>query len=158
LLFSQKERLLCKCIPASDFVRSCENIGILLLLFSPGLEIVGNNWLRCGDTQDKIAVATATSVVAASIMPGGRTAHSRFKIPLTIDDGAICTFTEQSGTSKLLQKALLIIWDEASMAKRQSIEAFDNNMCDIMGCPGLPFGGKTIVFGGDSQSSTPFCM
>jgi ATP-dependent DNA helicase PIF1 len=38
-------------------------------------------------SQDKIAVATATSGVAASIMPSGRTAHSRFKIPLVIDDG-----------------------------------------------------------------------
>ncbi|AQL05029.1 hypothetical protein ZEAMMB73_Zm00001d046797, partial [Zea mays] len=38
-------------------------------------------------SQNKIAVATTTSGVAASIMPGGRTAHSRFKIPLTIDDG-----------------------------------------------------------------------
>ncbi|AQL07138.1 hypothetical protein ZEAMMB73_Zm00001d047628 [Zea mays] len=106
-------------------------------------------------SQDKIAVATATSGVAASIMPGGRTAHSRFKIPLTIDDGAICTFTKQSGTSKLLQKALLIIWDEASMAKRQSIEALDNSMRDIMGRPDLPFGGKTIVFGGDFRQVLP---
>ncbi|AQK99913.1 hypothetical protein ZEAMMB73_Zm00001d012588 [Zea mays] len=106
-------------------------------------------------SQDKIAVATATSGVAASIMPGGRTAHSRFKIPLTIDDGAICTFTKQSGTSKLLQKASLIIWDEASMAKRQSIEALDNSMRDIMGRPDLPFGGKTIVFGGDFRQVLP---
>ncbi|AQK50086.1 hypothetical protein ZEAMMB73_Zm00001d049353 [Zea mays] len=106
-------------------------------------------------SQDKIAVATATSGVAASIMPGGRTAHSRFKIPLTIDDGAICTFTKQNGTSKLLQKASLIIWDEASMAKRQSIEALDNNMRDIMGRPGLPFGGKTIVFGVDFRQVLP---
>ena len=44
--------------------------------------------------QGKIVVATATSGVAASIMPGGRTAHSRFKIPLKIDDGAICSFTK----------------------------------------------------------------
>jgi hypothetical protein len=36
----------------------------------------------------KIAVATATSSVAASIMPGGRTAHSRFKIPLNTEDGS----------------------------------------------------------------------
>ncbi|KAL6893835.1 hypothetical protein ACP4OV_007933 [Aristida adscensionis] len=47
--------------------------------------------------QDKIAVATATSGVAASIMPGGRTAHSRFKIPLSINNGAYCSFTKQSG-------------------------------------------------------------
>ncbi|PWZ30269.1 ATP-dependent DNA helicase PIF4 [Zea mays] len=100
-------------------------------------------------SQDKIAVATATSGVAASILPGGRTAHSRFKIPLTIDDGAICSFTKQSGTAKLLQKASLIIWDEASMTKRQAIEALDNSMRDIMGQPGLPFGGRTVVFGGD---------
>ena len=43
-------------------------------------------------SQKKINVATATSGVAASIMPGGRTAHSHFKIPLTIDDGAFCSF------------------------------------------------------------------
>lgn len=30
----------------------------------------------------KIALATATSGVVASILPNGRTAHSRFKIPL----------------------------------------------------------------------------
>eukprot|EP00267_Zea_mays_P035403 XP_008671145.1 uncharacterized protein LOC103648453 [Zea mays] len=106
-------------------------------------------------SQDKIAVATATSGVAASILPGGRTAHSRFKIPLTIDDGAICSFTKQSGTAKLLQKASLIIWDEASMTKRQAIEALDNSMRDIMGRPGLPFGGKTVVFGGDFRQVLP---
>ncbi|ONM35627.1 DNA helicase-like protein [Zea mays] len=106
-------------------------------------------------SQDKIAVATATSGVAASILPGGRTAHSRFKIPLTIDDGAVCSFTKQSGTTKLLQKASLIIWDEASMTKRQAIEALDNSMRDIMGRSGLPFGGKTVVFGGDFRQVLP---
>ena len=40
----------------------------------------------------KIAIATATSGVVASIMPGGRTAHSWFKIPLSCEDGASCSF------------------------------------------------------------------
>ncbi|PWZ34005.1 hypothetical protein Zm00014a_020355 [Zea mays] len=106
-------------------------------------------------SQGKIAVATATSGVAASIMPGGRTAHSRFKIPLTIDDGSVCSFTKQSGTAELLRKASLIIWDEASMTKRQAVEALDNSMRDIMGRPELPFGGKTIVFGGDFRQVLP---
>ncbi|KAM0879624.1 hypothetical protein ACQ4PT_034106 [Festuca glaucescens] len=105
--------------------------------------------------QKKIAVATATSGVAASIMPGGRTAHSRFKIPLSIDDGGYCTFTKQSGTAKLLQSASLIIWDEASMTKRQAVEALDNSMRDIMSRPDLPFGGKTVVFGGDFRQVLP---
>uniref|UniRef100_K3Y1E1 ATP-dependent DNA helicase n=1 Tax=Setaria italica TaxID=4555 RepID=K3Y1E1_SETIT len=103
----------------------------------------------------KIALATATSGVAASIMPGGRTAHSRFKIPLRIDDGAICSFTKQSGTAKLLQATSLIIWDEASMTKRQAIEALDKSMRDIMDIPNLPFGGKTMVFGGDFRQVLP---
>ena len=40
-------------------------------------------------SQNKIAVAIATSGVAASIMPGGRTVHSCFKIPLNIDKGVL---------------------------------------------------------------------
>jgi len=93
-------------------------------------------------SQNKIVVATTTSGVAASIMPGGRTALSRFKIPLILDDGAFCTFTKQSGTTKLLQTASLIIWDEVTMMKRQGVEALDNSLCDIMDHPNLSFGGR----------------
>ena len=60
-------------------------------------------------SQNKIAVVTTTSSITASIMSGGRTVHSRFKIPLTIDNGAFCTFTKQSGTAKLLRASSLII-------------------------------------------------
>jgi chromosomal replication initiation ATPase DnaA len=45
-------------------------------------------------SRNKIVVATAATGVAVSIMLGGRTAHSRFKIPLTLDDGAFCAFTK----------------------------------------------------------------
>jgi ATP-dependent DNA helicase PIF1 len=100
-------------------------------------------------SKGKIAMAMTTSGVAASILPGGRTAHSRFKIPLNIEDNGICSFTKQSGTAKLLTRASLIIWDEASMTKRQVVEALDSSMRDIMGRYDLPFGGKTVVFGGD---------
>jgi hypothetical protein len=100
-------------------------------------------------SQKKIVMATTISGVATSIMPGGRTTYSHFKIPLTIDNGAFCTFTKQSGTAKLLQALSLIIWDEASMTKRQAVEAPDNSLCDIMDRPELPFGGETVVFGGD---------
>ncbi|PWZ13521.1 ATP-dependent DNA helicase PIF1 [Zea mays] len=106
-------------------------------------------------SQNKIVVATATSGVAASIMPGGRTVHSRFKIPLTIDNGAVCSFMKLSGTAELLRKASLIIWDEASMTKRKVMEALNISMRDIMGQSGLPFGGKTIVFGRDFKQVLP---
>uniref|UniRef100_K3YMG7 ATP-dependent DNA helicase n=1 Tax=Setaria italica TaxID=4555 RepID=K3YMG7_SETIT len=91
--------------------------------------------------QNKLAIATTTSGVAAYIMPSGRTTHSRFKIPLTLEDGGCSS---------------LIIWGEASMTKRQAVEALDNSLCDIMGRSKLSFGRKTAVFGGDFKQSFLF--
>jgi ATP-dependent DNA helicase PIF1 len=88
-------------------------------------------------------------------MPGGRTTHSRFKIPLTLQEGGCCSFIEQSSTAKLLQQAALIIWDEISMTKRQNVKALDNSLGDIMGRSHLPFGGKTVVLGGDFRQVLP---
>ena len=96
----------------------------------------------------EIAIAAATSGIAASIMPGGRTAHSRFKIPIKLGDNSICNFTKQSGTAVLLRTASLIIWDEVAMTRRQAVETLDRSLQDIMGCI-EPFGGKVMVFGGD---------
>ncbi|XP_039797881.1 uncharacterized protein LOC120662887 [Panicum virgatum] len=99
-----------------------------------------------------IAVATATSGVAASIMPGGCTAHSRFKIPIKLSGSTMCSFTKQSGTTELLRKTSLIIWDEIAMTKRQAVEALDRSLRDIMSCD-MPFGGKIMLFGGDFRQT-----
>lgn len=84
--------------------------------------------------QKKIVVETTTSSVTASIIHGGRTDHSRFKISLIIDDGAFCNFTKHSDAVKLLRASFLIIWDEARTTKKQAIEALDNRF-DIMDQP-----------------------
>ncbi|KAL8594540.1 hypothetical protein ACOMHN_028894 [Nucella lapillus] len=39
-------------------------------------------------SEGKIAVAVATSGIAATLLPGGRTAHSTFKLPLKINPEA----------------------------------------------------------------------
>ncbi|KAG5565565.1 hypothetical protein RHGRI_001468 [Rhododendron griersonianum] len=101
-----------------------------------------------------IALATATSGVAASILPNGRTAHSRFKIPLEKDGKITCNVGKQTGLAKLLRATSLIIWDEASMAKRQIIEALDNLLRDITEVNSL-FGGKVVVLGGDFRQVLP---
>ncbi|XP_027077088.2 uncharacterized protein [Coffea arabica] len=101
-----------------------------------------------------IALATATSGAAASLLPGGRTAHSRFKIPLHQDIKQTCNISKQSSISKLLKLAKLIIWDEATMAKKYAIESFDAMLRDILDCDTI-FGGKIIVFGGDFRQTLP---
>ncbi|XP_035545198.1 ATP-dependent DNA helicase pif1-like [Juglans regia] len=95
-----------------------------------------------------IALATASSGVAASILPGGRTEHSRFKIPLNIEKNSTCNVSKQGNLAKLLRLAKLIIWDEAPMSGKHSIEAVDKMLRDINDTD-LLFGGKVIVFGGD---------
>jgi hypothetical protein len=101
-----------------------------------------------------IAIATFTSGIAASIMPSERTAHSRFKIPIKLDNNTICSFTEQSGTAELLRRAALVIWDEVAMTKRQAVETLDRTLQDIMGC-NQPFGGKVMLFGDDFRQVLP---
>ena len=56
-----------------------------------------------------IAIATTTSGIAASIMLGRRTAHSRFKIPIKLDNNTMCSFTKQGSTAELLRRAALVI-------------------------------------------------
>ncbi|XP_027120495.1 uncharacterized protein [Coffea arabica] len=60
-------------------------------------------------SQGYIALVTATSGVAASILPGGRTAHSRFKIPINDDQNKYCNISKQSVLAQLIRDAKLII-------------------------------------------------
>lgn len=41
-------------------------------------------------SQGQIALAVASSGIAALLLKGGRTAHSRFKIPLDLDRTSTC--------------------------------------------------------------------
>ena len=101
-----------------------------------------------------IAMATASSGIVAVIMPGGRTAHSRFKLPLDIEEKTTCSVSKQSGLAKLLQTTKLIIWDEAPMINKRAIEVVDIMLQDINES-NLPFGGKIIIFGGDFRQVLP---
>ncbi|XP_073120893.1 uncharacterized protein [Henckelia pumila] len=104
-----------------------------------------------------IALATATSGVAASLLPGGRTSHSRFKIPLDENNSKPCNISKQSTIAHLIKISKLIIWDEATMAKRSIIEKIDEMLRDIMNTQTI-FGGKIIVFGGDFRQTLPVIL
>ncbi|KAG5602882.1 hypothetical protein H5410_034252 [Solanum commersonii] len=101
-----------------------------------------------------IALATASSGVAASLLPGGRTAHSRFKIPIDVNENFTCNISKQSSLASLIRDARLIVWDEISMAKKKMVEAFDLLLRDLMETNTL-FGGKIVVFSGDFRQTLP---
>ncbi|XP_027169229.1 uncharacterized protein LOC113768927 [Coffea eugenioides] len=64
----------------------------------------------------------ATSGIVASILPGGRIVHSRFKIPIDFSKNRACQLSKQGSVARLLSESKLILWDKASMAKRETIE------------------------------------
>ncbi|KAG3004445.1 hypothetical protein PC120_g18555 [Phytophthora cactorum] len=86
---------------------------------------------------------------------GGRTAHSTFKIPLKLNDTLTCSICKQSHLEGLIQKASLVIWDEAPMAHRHAFEAVDRSLRDLMDIDDEPFGGKVFVLSGDFRQILP---
>ena len=66
-------------------------------------------------SQNKIALATAVSGIAANLMNNGQSLHSRGKIPLHIQDNSICGFSKLCATGHLIQQAQLLVMDEVTM-------------------------------------------
>jgi hypothetical protein len=74
----------------------------------------------------------ASSRITSLLLLGGRTAHSRFKIPIDLHDESTWNITQQMKVAKLVRKADLIIWDEAPMMHRRAFEAVDRTLRDLM--------------------------
>ncbi len=54
-------------------------------------------------------LAVASSGIASLLLPSGRTAHSRFKIPIDLHDESTCNITQQMKVAELVRKTDLII-------------------------------------------------
>ncbi|MCH79314.1 helicase-like protein, partial [Trifolium medium] len=106
-------------------------------------------------SRGEIVLAVASSGIAALLIPGGRTAHSRFAIPLNINEYSTCPIGKEEPLAKLIRRAKLIIWDEAPMMHRHCFEAVDRTFKDIMNEQRYPFGGKVVVLGGDFRQILP---
>ncbi|XP_060969776.1 uncharacterized protein LOC115713282 [Cannabis sativa] len=105
-------------------------------------------------SESKIVLPVATSGIAALLLPNGRTAHSRFHIPLEVTAESTCEIRHGTLLAELLMQTSLIIWDEAPMANKYCFEALDKTLRDILrtryeNSTTKPFGGLTIICGGD---------
>ncbi|XP_021765519.1 uncharacterized protein LOC110730050 [Chenopodium quinoa] len=105
-------------------------------------------------SERKIVLSVASSGIAALLLPGGKTAHSTFKIPFDPDQHSVCNFKKDSTRADLIREASLIIWDEAPMTHRLAFEAVDRHFKDICSDSRV-FGGKLVVLGGDFRQILP---
>ncbi|XP_072073101.1 uncharacterized protein [Arachis hypogaea] len=83
-------------------------------------------------SRSQLVLTVASSGIASLLLPGGRTAHSRFATPLNLDEFSTCNIKQGSALAELLIKTKLIIWDEAPMVNRFCIKALDRTMRDIL--------------------------
>ncbi|XP_074373507.1 uncharacterized protein LOC141713836 [Apium graveolens] len=108
----------------------------------------------------RVVLPVASSGIAATLLPGGRTTHSRFHIPLKVDEYSVAGIKHGIELDELLKQTSLIIWDEAPMQHRHAAENVDRSLRDIMTSldperASLPFGGITIIFGGEFRQILP---
>ncbi|XP_076062380.1 ATP-dependent DNA helicase Pif1-like [Oratosquilla oratoria] len=120
-----------------------------------GKSFVLNLLLDTVRSQGEIALAVASSGIAATVLSGGRTAHNMFKIPLMeYDETKSCSVKKNTEMARLLQQTQLIVWDEVVMANRNMLAALDITLRDIMDNDEF-MGGKVFVCAGDFRQILP---
>ena len=80
-----------------------------------------------------IALAVASSDIAATLLDGGRTAHSALKLPLDLlakRDNPTCNIARGTAKAQLLKECQLIVWDEATMSHKGAFEALNTTLQD----------------------------
>ena len=107
-------------------------------------------------SQGDIALATASSGIAATLLMNGKTAHSTLKIPLdlTTTEKPTCNISKRTAKARLLKQCKVIIWDECTMTHKLAYEAVDRTLQDLRRNP-LPMGGVIMVLAGDFRQTLP---
>ena len=100
--------------------------GGILFLDAPGSTgktFLINHILAKLRSEGKIALATASSGIAATLLTGGPTLHSTFKIPLDFHamDIPICSIKKGTALCRVIQEGKAIVVDEAPMTNNISL-------------------------------------
>ncbi|PIO67752.1 hypothetical protein TELCIR_10491 [Teladorsagia circumcincta] len=98
-------------------------------------------------------ICVAWTGIAANLLPDGRTASSFFKLNIH-DGGRTSNMRRESAEAQALREISVIFWDEISMVPKWTMDAVDLLLRDLMQNE-LPFGGKTMIAGGDFRQILP---
>lgn len=103
----------------------------------------------------KVVLAVAASGIASLLLPSETTTHSRFKIPIDLITNRSCDIKKRTLLGDLMRHTSLIIWDESPMSDRRCFEYLDRSLWDVLDCNHQPFGGISILLGGDFRQTLP---
>jgi hypothetical protein len=99
-----------------------------------------------------VALAMATTGLAANLLPLGRTFHSRMKVSLDPTEEGCFAISAQSALARLICMAVLLIVDEATLLDRRNLEKMERTLRDLTGST-EPWGGKIIILCGDFRQN-----
>ncbi|XP_066924644.1 uncharacterized protein [Clytia hemisphaerica] len=100
------------------------------------------------------SVATSSwTGIAATLLDGGKTCHSLFKLPVPVNDGSTCNVKPNSTHAAFLRDQDIFIFDESSMIPKYALEAVDIMLRDICNSQ-IPFAGKDNII--DAEILTGF--
>jgi hypothetical protein len=105
-------------------------------------------------------MSMASTGIAATLLYGGKTAHSTFVLSRLPDENSYVGLIRNVAFRRTIQDCKLIIWDEAPMTNKSHFEELDRSLRHIMKdidpiLEGAVFGGKLIIFGGDWKQILP---
>lgn len=135
------------------------NEGGIFFLDAPGgtgKTFVLNLILAAIRSKNEIALAVASSGIASTLLSGGRTAHSAFKLPLNLNqtEKPCCNIGKRSNMATVLKMCKIIVWDECTMAHKKSLEALDRTLQDLKE-NNHPMGNTLIMLAGDFRQTLP---
>lgn len=107
------------------------------------------------DALKKTYLVYASTGIAATLLPNGRTLHSGFRLPIKIDGSSECNIIDGTPQFAKFKAAAVIFIDEDSMMSNFILSAVHRCLQRVTGCYSKPFGGKVMVLGGDFRQLLP---
>ncbi|XP_057310664.1 ATP-dependent DNA helicase PIF1-like [Hydractinia symbiolongicarpus] len=92
--------------------------------------------------------------IAATLLDGGRTVHSLFRLSVPFVKTSTCNVPSTSNHAIFLMQQDLYIFDEASMIPKHALQPIETMFRDISNVDNL-FRGKVILLGGDFPQTLP---
>ncbi|VDK87906.1 unnamed protein product [Onchocerca ochengi] len=89
-----------------------------------------------------------SSGLAATLLRGGRIAHSSLKLRLSMPLKLLHEYFQSIQQEESIEKCKFIVWDECTMAHKKSVEGLDRSLQDLRG-NARPFGRALVVLGRD---------
>eukprot|EP00980_Cylindrotheca_fusiformis_P006343 scaffold1356_cov123-Cylindrotheca_fusiformis.AAC.24 len=143
---------------ANHMATETKNCYLLIAAAGTGKTFVQNGFIQyvksmTGDSTSFVAVST--TAISAQLLEFGRTAHSRFKLPLEIKPHQTkCSISFNSKEARQLRLAKVLIWDEIFSARKELIDAVDTFFRELNSIT-EPFGGLLTIFSGDLRQTLP---